>query len=101
MLGTTSASMNRRTASRTISCSSDHSNTIDLPDRRATPGTSWLRPEAIRGPPTVGSVRLKREPEETAFERWGGEPFFTALVERFYAGRGRRSRCSGPCTPTT
>ena len=21
-----------------------------------------------------------------AFERWGGEPFFTALVERFYEG---------------
>ena len=29
---------------------------------------------------------MKREPEQTAYERWGGEPFFTALVERFYAG---------------
>src|SRR5664280_3780086 len=30
MLGTTSASMKRRMASRTISCSSDHSNTVNL-----------------------------------------------------------------------
>jgi hemoglobin len=29
---------------------------------------------------------LKREPEQTAFERWGGEAFFTGLVERFYVG---------------
>jgi len=29
---------------------------------------------------------MRREPEQTAFERWGGEPFFTALVERFYEG---------------
>lgn len=29
---------------------------------------------------------MRREPEQTAFVRWGGEPFFTALVERFYAG---------------
>ena len=29
---------------------------------------------------------MRREPEQTAFERWGGEAFFTALVERFYEG---------------
>jgi hemoglobin len=29
---------------------------------------------------------MRREPEQTAFERWGGEPFFTALVDRFYEG---------------
>ena len=26
------------------------------------------------------------DPEESAFQRWGGEPFFTALIDRFYAG---------------
>jgi hemoglobin len=31
-------------------------------------------------------VRLKREPPQTAYERWGGLPFFIALVERFYDG---------------
>jgi hemoglobin len=31
-------------------------------------------------------VTSKREPEVTAFERWGGEAFFIALVEHFYAG---------------
>jgi hemoglobin len=31
-------------------------------------------------------VRWKREPEQTAYQRWGGAPFFTALVERFYTG---------------
>jgi hemoglobin len=31
-------------------------------------------------------VRLTRLPEESAYERWGGEPFFTTLIERFYAG---------------
>jgi hemoglobin len=31
-------------------------------------------------------VRLTRLPEESAYERWGGEPFFTDLIERFYAG---------------
>jgi hemoglobin len=31
-------------------------------------------------------MRIKREPEQTAFQRWGGQPFFTALIERFYAG---------------
>ncbi|MGO8871311.1 MAG: globin [Acidimicrobiales bacterium] len=31
-------------------------------------------------------MRLGSEPEQTAFERWGGQAFFTALVERFYAG---------------
>jgi hemoglobin len=36
--------------------------------------------------PYSRDVRLKREPEQTAYQRWGGEPFFTALVERFYAG---------------
>jgi hemoglobin len=25
-------------------------------------------------------------PEQTAFERWGGEPFFTTLIEHFYDG---------------
>jgi hemoglobin len=29
---------------------------------------------------------MRREPKQTAFERWGGEAFFTALVERFYVG---------------
>jgi hemoglobin len=29
---------------------------------------------------------LTRLPEESAYERWGGEPFFTTLIERFYAG---------------
>jgi hemoglobin len=29
---------------------------------------------------------LRREPEQTAYERWGGEPFFDALIDRFYAG---------------
>jgi len=32
------------------------------------------------------TIRIKRGPEESAYERWGGEAFFTALVERFYAG---------------
>jgi hemoglobin len=27
-----------------------------------------------------------RVPEQTAYERWGGQPFFTALVDRFYEG---------------
>jgi hemoglobin len=31
-------------------------------------------------------VRRKRQPEESAFDRWGGEPFFTALIDRFYEG---------------
>lgn len=31
-------------------------------------------------------MQLKRKPEETAYERWGGEAFFTSLVERFYEG---------------
>ncbi len=31
-------------------------------------------------------MRIKREPPQTAYERWGGEAFFTALIERFYAG---------------
>jgi hemoglobin len=31
-------------------------------------------------------VRLQRQPEQTAFDRWGGEEFFTTLVERFYEG---------------
>ncbi len=31
-------------------------------------------------------MQLGRQPEQTAFERWGGEPFFVALVDRFYAG---------------
>jgi hemoglobin len=31
-------------------------------------------------------VRLQRQPEQTAFDRWGGEEFFTSLVDRFYQG---------------
>lgn len=31
-------------------------------------------------------MRLQRRPEQTAYERWGGEAFFTALVDRFYEG---------------
>jgi hemoglobin len=31
-------------------------------------------------------VQLGRKSEETAYERWGGAPFFVALVDRFYAG---------------
>jgi len=31
-------------------------------------------------------VRLKGRPEQTAYARWGGEPFFAALIERFYEG---------------
>ncbi len=32
------------------------------------------------------TIRIGRGPEESAYERWGGEAFFTTLVERFYAG---------------
>ncbi len=35
-------------------------------------------------PPGSEQVRFGRS-EPTAFERWGGEPFFVALVDRFYA----------------
>jgi len=31
-------------------------------------------------------VRLKRKTEGTPFDRWGGQPFFDALVEQFYVG---------------
>ena len=31
-------------------------------------------------------MRLKRKTEGTPFERWGGQPFFDALVEQFYVG---------------
>ena len=31
-------------------------------------------------------MRLKRHPEQTAYDRWGGAPFFTTLIERFYEG---------------
>jgi hemoglobin len=31
-------------------------------------------------------VAPTHQSEEPAYERWGGEPFFTALIERFYAG---------------
>jgi hemoglobin len=31
-------------------------------------------------------VRLTRKSEGTPFERWGGQPFFDALVEQFYLG---------------
>ena len=30
---------------------------------------------------------MTRQPEESAYDRWGGEPFFTALIERFYASK--------------
>ena len=31
-------------------------------------------------------MRLKRKSEGTPYERWGGQPFFDALVEQFYVG---------------
>ena len=31
-------------------------------------------------------MRLTGRPEQTAYARWGGEAFFTALIERFYEG---------------
>ncbi len=31
-------------------------------------------------------MRLKRKSEGTPYERWGGQPFFDALVEEFYVG---------------
>ncbi len=33
-------------------------------------------------------MQLRRAPKDrgTPFERWGGEPFFVALVDRFYQG---------------
>ncbi len=31
-------------------------------------------------------MRLTREPERSAFDRWGGEAFFTTLIDRFYEG---------------
>lgn len=31
-------------------------------------------------------MRLTRKTEGTPFERWGGQPFFDALVEQFYVG---------------
>jgi hemoglobin len=31
-------------------------------------------------------VRLQRKHDETPYERWGGLPFFTELVDRFYDG---------------
>ncbi len=46
---------------------------------------SWC----IRGYPRSAysrGVRLKRKREGSAFDRWGGEPFFVALVDRFYEG---------------
>lgn len=43
----------------------------------------------VRGypsPRTVRDVQLGRKSDRSPFERWGGEPFFTTLVDRFYAG---------------
>jgi hemoglobin len=31
-------------------------------------------------------VQIGRQPEPAPFDRWGGEEFFTALVDRFYQG---------------
>ncbi len=31
-------------------------------------------------------LRLGHGPKPSGFDRWGGEPFFVALVERFYEG---------------
>ena len=31
-------------------------------------------------------MRLQRKSEEPAYQRWGGAEFFTALIDRFYAG---------------
>ena len=31
-------------------------------------------------------MRIGRKKEGTPYERWGGEPFFTDLVDRFYDG---------------
>jgi len=31
-------------------------------------------------------VRPRRKTDGTPFERWGGQPFFDALVEQFYVG---------------
>ena len=31
-------------------------------------------------------MRLTRKSQQTPFERWGGQPFFDALVEQFYVG---------------
>ena len=37
---------------------------------------------------TIGTVLLRgrRDPEPARYDRWGGQPFFDALVERFYEG---------------
>lgn len=34
----------------------------------------------------VPPIRPSGDSEATPYERWGGDPFFVALVERFYAG---------------
>jgi len=72
----------RLTASRIISCSSDHSITIVL---RCPYIRGSGRSEAIRGRPTVEacdcSADRSRPPTSV-----GGEAFFTALVDRFYEG---------------
>ncbi len=31
-------------------------------------------------------MRLQRKPDKSPYERWGGAPFFEALVDRFYQG---------------
>ncbi len=31
-------------------------------------------------------MRLQRKPDKSPYERWGGAPFFEALVDRFYEG---------------
>ena len=45
--------------------------------------------EATGARPTLGGVRIQRrtgDPQATPYERWGGDPFFVALVDRFYEG---------------
>jgi len=34
----------------------------------------------------VRPTRRTGDPEATPYERWGGDPFFVALVDRFYEG---------------
>lgn len=54
-----------------------------------TPSPSPSQGRAVRGYPRPAysrDVQLGRKTDRSAFERWGGEPFFTTLVDRFYVG---------------